>query len=429
MQKGLRSLSAVFLLGVLYVAGLGLLVGTSLSADLRALWLAGQFYPQGDPALVYRMSGPLFTMEPPAAWMAATLAEGREVPVYPFIYPPLWAALMAEMAAHLSYETFAGVMSVLNRLLLPAMFVLAWRIARPAIGLTAFLAIALLPTFFTLAFLLPVEENQPQILVSFLLLLAVERQRAGSPVAGGAALALAAAIKLYPAIFALLWLAAGERRATLAFAVAGGALGAASVAIAGWEMHAAFLGELRAISDSVLLSLANFSVSPLAAALFVPLEQTMRVTTELTGGTSVWYVLPKTGQWRLAEAALQAATLAGLLLLAYRSRMREPLLWPAALIAVAWVSPLSWVYHYMTALAFLPALAGRMGVARTLLLIAVCLAPTSFVYAHASVALRIPPETTVLLANAGLLALGVVFLRLALSPRDAVPGPAAAAAE
>ncbi|MDX1739050.1 MAG: glycosyltransferase 87 family protein, partial [Alphaproteobacteria bacterium] len=71
-------------------------------------------------------------------------------------------------------------------------------------SLLTYLGISLGLVAFLVPFGLALRENQPQILVSFLILLAIERERAGWNIAGGAALALAASIKLYPALFALL---------------------------------------------------------------------------------------------------------------------------------------------------------------------------------------------------------------------------------
>ena len=58
--------------------------------------------------------------------------------------------------------------------------------------------------------------------------------RNNTPILAGIALAIAAAIKIYPAFFALFWLFSREKRAFAAFVIAGGIIGANSVLWAGW---------------------------------------------------------------------------------------------------------------------------------------------------------------------------------------------------
>lgn len=327
-------------------------VGIPLSADLRAVWLAGSFYDAGQ---IYTGSEGLFTMEPPRAWVDHVLAQNIETPVYPFIYPPLWAWVSAQIVPLTSFENAIFAVTVVNLLLFAAMPVLAFRISRPKVGMTAFLLLSVPLFAFTYPFLIPLEENQPQILVSFLVLFAVERSRNGGPILGGVAMALAASIKLYPAIFALFWLFGGDRRAFGAFALAGAALGAASVAIAGWPMHEAFLSEIKAISNSALYSTANYSFDPFIAKLALS-DDLMRITTEETGGETIWKVVEKTQAWRLANMALFAGAVTFLAWQAARGKTRHAYFWPAAFLLLALVSPLTWLYHLIPALVFLPAL-------------------------------------------------------------------------
>lgn len=406
MPVSARAYGLFALLGVIYVAGLVLFVGNAVSADAQALWLAGQFFDPANPGSIYRLSDGPFTMQPPDAWINAALPSGQQGPVYPFIYPPIWGWLMSQVGGVLSFDTFLNLVTALNRVLIPCMFILAWRIVKPRMALLPYLCFALIVTFGLTAFTVALDENQPQIWVSFLILLAIERQRAGHPLAAGCALALAAALKLYPALFALIWLAAGERRAVVWFALIGGALGAASVVLLGWPMHAAFLTELSAIASGAILTLNNFSLSPLIAAISVAPDALTRVSTEVTGGSSAWFVAQKTQTWLMGERVAQVMALAALLIAAHRTKMRDPLLWAGAAFVIAWLSPLSWTYHYMTALVFLPVVADRFG-GRGFLLALIALAATSLPFFLLGLPQLVGPVTTVVLANAGLLVIGL----------------------
>ncbi len=330
-------------------------VGFPMSADLRAVWLAGAFYDAGTPGMIYAGSDGIFTMKPPLHWIEQVQAEGVETPVYPFIYPPLWAWVSAQVVSLTTFGDAVFVATGVNLLLLASMPYLAYRIARPGMSMTTFLLLSLPLFAFTNPFLIPLEENQPQILVSFLVLLAIERSRNGAPVAGGIAMALAASIKLYPAVFALLWLLGREKRAFTAFVIAGGSLGIASLLVAGWPMHAAFLNEIRAISSSALYSTANYSLDPFIAKLLLA-EDMIRITTEETGGASIWKVVEKNTLWRAVNGVLFVGTLGLLAFLAWRGKASHAYFWPAAFLLLALVSPLTWLYHLIPALVFLPAL-------------------------------------------------------------------------
>lgn len=409
-----RDAAISFLILVVTVAGVLVFVGDPRSSDLRAVWLAGRFFETGDPGLIYRLSDGVFTMQPPDAWADRLRAEGVETSVFPFIYPPLWAWAAAALSRVADFDAVALWAMRANFAMAAGCFFLAWRIVGRPGPFWPWMLIGGAIMVTTLTFLLAIEENQPQILVSFLILLGIERTRAGHPVAGGAAMALAAALKLYPVVFALLWLAAGERRAVASFAAVGGTLGLLSLAVAGWPMHAAMLGELRAISATALVSLANFSMDPLWAALTIEESQLSRFDTSATGGDAFWWVIAKSPAWRTAGMVVQIATLAGLLWLARRTGMRAALLWPAAIIVVAWVSPLSWTYHYIPAFAFLPALVWRLGPAAGVAAIAAVLVHVFYpAISFGGMLSALGARNTVLLGNAELLFAAALFAILA----------------
>lgn len=332
------------------------------SDDLRALWMAGRFFDEG-AAGIYAASGDYFRMVPPDLWISTFIAEGTERPSYPFIYPPLWAWLMHQIVAVTSFEQFSSVMAVINAAAVVGCFYLASRMARDPLPRTAYLGVVIFIIFSLgcLVVALPLQENQPQILVSFLVLLGIERDRAGHPWAGGAAMGLAAAIKLYPVIFAILWLAAGRKQTVAAFAIFGGALGLLSLLVGGWSLHLVFLTETRAIASSVLITFANVTMESIIAAFFVARENTELVSTFATGGETNWRVFAKPPLWQLVSTLIQITTVAALIVYAKRTKLADPLAWPVIFVALAWVLPLSWIYHYLTAFAFLPALIARFG--------------------------------------------------------------------
>ena len=413
----IETLSQAIILGLMAVAMI-FFVGFPMSSDLRAVWLAGEFFGDGsDAARIYAGSNGVFTMEPPRAWIDETLGAGLEVPVYPFIYPPLWAWVSAQLVTLTSFGQMVTVVTILNLVMLLSMPFLARRILRTEMSGTVFLLL-LFPFYaFTFPFLLPLEENQPQILVSFLLLLAIERTRNGAPLWGGVALALAASIKLYPAIFAIFWLLGGERRATATFALVGGGLGLASIAVAGWPLHAAFLGEISAISKSALYSYASYSVDPFIAKMGFSGELAV-VTTEETGGEAKWQVIAKTPLWRVANAVLFLAVLIGLCRMAWRGGLANPFFWPAAFLMIGLVSPLTWVYHLIPAFVFMPALFRRYHWLPVLCLYAIFVVALRTASFFGSFGLVVALPGTHELVFAALLLLAGLYLYLATEASD-----------
>jgi hypothetical protein len=270
-------------------------------------------------------------------------------------------------------------------MLLVGTVALAWRATGARLGFPIFLTLgcAMLAASFVGA--LGLMENQPQILVSFLLVLALERSRSGHGIAAGLALALAASIKGYPALFALLWLATGHRKELLTFAGLGALLGGLSVALAGWPLHEAFLGQLATISNTILVTPVSYGLAPFVAQITTPDILTL---SETAHGP----------RYRLGAMPPVAGILSKIVLIgaigaiAFAMRRAAPetryaMLWPLAFVTVSLFAPLAWCYHYIPAVAAAPVLIDRFGArvgGAILLLVTVPLTgPVIALYIHA----------------------------------------------
>lgn len=353
---------------------------TGSSADLRAWWMASEAFGAGQLALIYPGETEVFTMRPAQEWHAVALARGEETALYPYLYPPLWVALGAPLTRMFSFAQVSNLATILNPALIAAMILLARRAASLPLRPTATLLLGLALTAATVIGWPALYENQPQILVAALVVLAVERDRSGAPLQAGAALALAAALKLYPALFVLVWLLAGRGRPVAAFVLVGGALGLGSIALAGWPLHRLFLDQIAVLSGSVLLSNINFNLDALVSQL-VLLDGMQRITEMTTRpeGAKGWYVLAKGPVWAGASKLAMLAAVAGL---ALAMRRRAPAAqaaygWPAMMIALALVAPLSWSYHYLAPVVFAPALLVAYGPLRGGLLLGAVFVPIS----------------------------------------------------
>lgn len=353
-------------IGLIMIATVALSIvmfGQTNSPDFQATWIAGEFYHAGQFADIYPNDGTFFTSRPPATWVPHMQEQGYMGNIFPFIYPPIWAALAAEITQLMQYETLLGVMHVLNPLFVAGMVFLAWRAAAPTLSAPVYTLLGVTLLFITSIGSIALYQDQIQIFVSFLIVLAIERTRNGAPIMAGAAMGLAAALKLYPVIFALFWLLRGERRAAASFVLFGGALGFLSLAVSGWPLHAEFLRVLSTISNGVLLNSVNFAVETTLANLFAS-DQMQFIPSILNdldpnddGG---WRVMEKPALWAMASKAGVLMVLASLCVMMRKFR-DDIAVWPLALTVASLFSPLAWSFHFLPAVAFAPLLIERLG--------------------------------------------------------------------
>lgn len=392
---------------------------TEPSPDLLATWMAGKYFGAGILDQIYPADQSVFIMRPPDNWLPDLRASGYNGAIYPFIYPPIWAWVGSGIYAITSFENFASAASFLNPIMLGTTVWLAARMVAEEMAPVVFVIVMAALFATSISALVALEQNQPQILVGFLMVWGVERTRNGAPVLGGVAMAIAASLKLYPAIFALLWWAQGERKASSAFVLFGGAVGMASIALTGWPLHAEFLAEIRVISGSVLTTFFTYSLDPTIAEAFFS-EQMHQISSlkvlqpgELSSG---WSVMAKPALWRLLDAILLIGAVVFLYRVARTAHGQDPLFWPMAFTLIALLSPLSWGYHYLPALAFAAGLLGRFGTRKGALAIFTVFFPISTVFLLISPP-WLPWAVTVQPLATFAMALYAVFLWLALRKR------------
>lgn len=323
--------------------------------DLSAIHIAGWLWHHGQAELIYA-APPGFFGGPPSEWQPAREALGiTDHATFPYVYPPLWAVLTAPIAGALSPQGFANAATVIQVPLLALCVVLAGRIARPKfmpLWIWTFLGVAILSL--SIDIFLAIWHNQPSILVAFLILLAFERAQAEWPGLAGAALALAAAIKLTPAIFAVIFLLDRQWRAVASFALCGTALAIASIALAGWPPHQIFMDQLETVSRAGLIDITNISVRSLALALHALAEATPGL--DLSRRVIVVEDVPA---WIDPAMFITLTVLAALLIRATArtdSCARRFLALFGLSILVPLFSPLGWMHYYVIPALLMPAL-------------------------------------------------------------------------
>lgn len=349
-----------------------------LNADLRALWMAGQMWEAERFDQIYPPEGPLFRLQPPESWLPwLAEKEGFEDWVFPFVYPPLWAGITS-LFTGISFDAFASLVLGVNCALLAGS---VWLGAKLMAGedatffLAAHAALAFLVLLGTPIGQLALQEGQPHILVSFLILLAIERSERGpafvAAQSAGVALALAASIKLFPAGFALMWLGARKYLALKSFVMFGTALALISLLWAGWPLHARFLNTMSQISATTLLSGALVSFEAVLAQVFRPagIEVVPFQTIDgpaldaVTGAEVTWAIAPRPQMFATAMGALMLVVLLGAALLSRRlgARARQTGVWPLAVTLIALCAPTGWIYYLIPAAVLAPGLIAQLG--------------------------------------------------------------------
>jgi len=343
-----------------------LLIGTrtgleTQSADLFAMWLAGEFMAMGRLDQIYPAAPVMFDMTTPSEWWPYVQATDPDARIFPYIYPPIWAKLVSWLTPITTFAVFDTVWLILHQ----AVLILTTYLAAKMCGWRGWSALLMVAVVYQILIMtmpigIALGENQPQILVSFLIVLAFERAQFGAPRAAGIALAFAAAIKVYPVLFVVIFLARRQWRVVAAFAVAGAALGLCSIALAGWPLHAEYLRMLSVLGKSVVVTNFSFSADAFYAGTFLEAEL-VHVYQPSTAAEQIgWAAIGKGPIWHLLSSIAQILAVICVAVLAAR-RPSDPLVLAFAVCLFAFVSPLSWAYTYLPAYVFLGGMAFRLG--------------------------------------------------------------------
>ena len=352
------TLVAFAALGALWWFAIGLMTNT-FPPDLSALYMAGHFYAEGSFDLIYAAPEGFFG-GPPPAWEADIRELGwQDLDVVPYVYPPLWAAILAVLVSLVSPSTFFNLAAVLQITLIAGSVILAWRIARPfAIPLWAWIMLSVVLLASSIISFTAVYHLQPQITVVFLILLTFERYGAKHFATAGALLALAAMLKLAPAGLVLIFLIDRNWRAISSFAAVLGAMIAVSLFVTGIEMHQEFLGSVSAASSGLFLTSITYSVEPflhfMAGLLdhvpaMDPMQRNIRIETK-----SIWVGILSKILFLVALIWMLHRTSD----LPDKPRLLARLIGLSTLLNL--FGPLGWAHYYLLQLMLLPALVGLM---------------------------------------------------------------------
>jgi alpha-1,2-mannosyltransferase len=307
--------------------------------DFKAYYAGALALDEGRADLLYPDPATLnLGLLPDQPWVRFAVERGVPHPSA-YIYPPLLAVALRPLAL-LPYHRANQIWFLLNASLFAASLVLlaGWRASglrfEAAAGILL-LAINFHPTYRSFAC---GQVGLVMLLLTAGALWALERDR---DLLAGSAVALAAAIKLTPAILIVYFLAVRRYRAAAAAVLAGLVLLGLSVAGAGWENHVIFVRDQLPVLSRGAATFANQSLTGFLARIG-------------TGATMNAFEFLDGPSWlNVAGRAGGTAILVLSLWLARRiSATREGGARGFGLVVMASLlaSPITWEHHYVLAL-------------------------------------------------------------------------------
>ena len=233
-------------------------------ADLTASYVAGRLVAEGHAASLYTANFATVSWNQDPNWVQAVAGTDLDpATVTAYLYTPLWAWIVAPLASTLSFAAFKHLFTVLSLAAMAAMTGIGARTWAPRLETPQWQAGLLLGLGCSAPFIWSVSLGQIHPIFLWLAVLAGALSLRGREATAGALLAAAAAVKITPGWLALTWVFAGCRRATLSFVVTSAALAAATVAVLGWPVFAAYIAAVRHVGHRMTLSFNNDSLPTL----------------------------------------------------------------------------------------------------------------------------------------------------------------------
>ena len=181
--------------------------------------------------------------------------------LHTYVQTPLWAWSLQPLCTRVNFSTFDHIFDALT---LVSFAILVWLVARiwsPRLLHPGAIAVVLLALWFTTPFKYAMTLMQTHIFFVLLTIGALMLASRRRPLLAGTLLALAAAVKLTPAIFLVYWLLTRRYRAALTFIAVSVLLLVLARVTAGPELFAQYLATLHRVSGTLLVSQNNQSLA------------------------------------------------------------------------------------------------------------------------------------------------------------------------
>ena len=230
--------------------------------DLSSSYIACRILAEGKESHLYSYDPEYFHIIEDPVWVEIAEKTAFHGFLHPYVQTPLWAYILIPLCTAMNFQAFNLLFLVLNFISIAAtVWLVAYQwapsfLAKP-LWLAGFLTVFSLmtPTYY-MAFL-----NQTHPLFLFSTNLAVFLASRKKDLLSGLFLAIAAVIKLTPAIVAVHWLISGQRKSAISFLIWSIVLGILTPLVLGGETSVAYLSNLNRISNVLLVSYNNQSLA------------------------------------------------------------------------------------------------------------------------------------------------------------------------
>ena len=361
MIRGKR-LPAVLAICLCFIAVLVLTRGKAPGDDLVSSYIAGSIIGTDDETHLYSHDTEFFHILDDPLLEGIARGSGFNGFPHPYVQTPLWAVILRPLCGMVRFPAFSFIFLLLNLSAVIGMVLLTAEMWAPRFRRPLWLAGCLVVFFFMEPLRYTVFLNQTHPIFLFLAMLAVYLVSKGHDIPAGLVLALAAAVKLTPALLAVYWLFTRRYKATLSFVLWSALLAGLTALAAGMETSLAYVSELKRLSSILLTAYNNQSLAAFMNDL------TGRIGTDLFS-------------WRIYTLSLHARILSAgstLLVIALLTRARdrfrnvpvefEGLAISAVLIAMTVFTPIAWSHYFIVLIIPLMVLADRAAETRSRLL-------------------------------------------------------------
>jgi alpha-1,2-mannosyltransferase len=324
--------------------------------DMAGIFMAAHFYASGQYDLIYAATSGVVS-ETPAPWLPALTEIGKaEVSTFPYVYPPVWAVILSPLAKVFSVQALLNGALVVQLAVYAWSIWLAWDLTGRVMPWGRWAVISVSLSALLGAPFIALLLNQPQITISFLILLATRQLVLGRDTKAGLTLALAAGIKLTPLVFLLLFPVLGRWRGLMAMVGGLVVIGVLGFLLAGPDLSAAFVARVETLSGQTMASRITFNIAPLLIH-FMP------------GGFEMVKSFDDASFVAIAPPLLKLVTGAILFTLLgvaiYLTRRFAPahrayVLTTAFTLITALAGPIGWVHYYLGPTLLLPGLLASM---------------------------------------------------------------------
>lgn len=251
----------LFILGLFVVAVVALT--SSSGTDITSSYISCRLVLTGKAAHLYAYDPTSFNAVSDKVWLQIAASKGvnPRVVLSPFVQTPLWPYILQPLCAGMSFPAF----NLFFEIVLASCFAaLIWLTGRHwTYKFFTPLWVSSICVLWIKADPLrdALQLTNTHAIFLVLTLLAILWARSGKPMLAGASLAMAAVVKITPAVFLIYWLVTKQKKAAVSFVLWSAALFIITVAASGKVITLDYLHSMSRVSHILLLSDGNQSLA------------------------------------------------------------------------------------------------------------------------------------------------------------------------